>query len=114
MTNFNIINLTPHVINIISNNVNITLDSSGNARCSATSVITDTVNGIDIVDNTYGAVTVDGADFPAPIDGTVFVVSFITAKALAAIGRRDDILFVANTVKNADGVITHATALARV
>lgn len=108
-----LINLTPHKITIIG--------SDGRTMCEippsgviarAASVIVDdgTVDGIPVVRTSYGLVE----DLPAPINGTMHIVSSLTATAAKRSGRTtDDLLIPGRMVRNEEGVILGCQALSR-
>ena len=107
----NIINLTPHALNLIADSKTITIQLSGQvARCSVDRVQVDTVtiDGVTIPVNRtqFGAVT----DLPDPQPNTVFIVSSLVAQAVS----RADVLAVDDTVRDDQGRIVGARALARV
>ncbi len=105
----NLINLTPHTINIY-NGVNLlyTLQSSGNARATQTAVELDPVfvDGINIPVSkvTFG----DTIDLPEYQPNQCLIVSIITAQAAAANGRCTDDLYVPTGMvrKGEDGTIS--------
>jgi hypothetical protein len=77
-----IINLTPHMINIEGQDP---IPSEGIARCQEISKIVDNINGIDIIEKSFGELI----DLPAPRKDTIFVVSIIAANAAKKAGRVD-------------------------
>lgn len=80
----NIVNLTPHPVNIVTPNGVIDIPVGGEvARCSQTSKVIGEVNGIPITSQRYGEVY----GLPAPVEGTVYIVSHLVAAA--ATGRAD-------------------------
>lgn len=105
----NLINLTPHTINIY-NGVNLlyTLQSSGNARATQTAVELDPVfvDGINIPVSkvTFG----DTIDLPEYQPNQCLIVSIITAQAALANGRCTDDLYVPTGMvrKGEDGTIS--------
>lgn len=109
-----IVNLTPHALNLMPNGPDgpvVTIPPSGTvARCATerTLVETVTVDGVTIPVNrtVFGEVT----GLPDPEPGTVYVVSAIVAQAV----RRDDVFIVDNAVRDAEGRIIGARALAKV
>ena len=73
-----IINCTPHAINFLreDNSVLATIEPSGTiARASQTRERVSEVNGIVVNQCSYGAVT----GLPDPQDGTIYLVSALTA-----------------------------------
>lgn len=76
----NLINLTPHSINVVTGENVQTFEPSGTvARCSVNSVESGNINGI----TTFKEITGEVVDLPEPQPGTLFIVSrivFETAK----------------------------------
>lgn len=104
-----LINLTPHAVNLIASEA-ITLPPSGMvARCAVerTQVGTIEVDGIEIPVNktSFGEVT----GLPKPVEGIIYIVSALVAQA----AKRDDVLMVDDTVRDEQGRIIGARALAR-
>ena len=78
----NIINLTPHDINILDDNDDIirTYGPSGTvARVATFADVFDDIDGVAVATTTYGPVT----GVPDPVDGNIFVVSSLVAQRLA-------------------------------
>ena len=108
----NIINLTPHAVNIVGDNdsIAITIPASGNvARCSQTidivgSVTLDSV-AIPISASSYGEVV----DLPAPQDNTYYIVSRLVMSACPA---RQDLLVPNDLVRNDAGQVIGCRSLA--
>lgn len=88
-----LINLTPHVINLIPGGE---IPSSGVARCSQFEVVLDVIDGIKITKQTFGEVT----GLPEPRDGVYYIVSKIVAQACPD---RHDLLIPGPAVKGEDG-----------
>lgn len=91
----NLINLTPHTINIYQGvNLLYTLQSSGNARATQTAVELDPlfIGGINIPVSkvTFG----DTIDLPEFRHENLLIVSIVTAQAALANGRCTDDLYV--------------------
>lgn len=108
----NIINLTPHSVNIIGNDnsVSVTIEASGNvARCSQTIDIVGniTVNSVDIPisSSSYGEVV----DLPDPQDGVYYIVSRLVMSACPA---RQDLLVPNDLVRNDAGQVIGCRSLA--
>lgn len=80
------------------------------ARVTAQAVQIGTFAGIPVRRTSFGDVT----GVPDAQPDTVLIVSRLVADALAASGRIDDILIVDDTVRDADGKIIGARALATV
>ena len=103
MTN-NIINLTPHTINICAEDGSIirSLESQGIARARQTAEVVGNLDGIELVSMKFD----EPEDLPKYAEGIYYVVSIITANAAKAVGRRvDDLLITSDPVRDADGRI---------
>lgn len=132
---YQVINLTPHPINIRTKAGDITIASSGIARCKEIESTVGAIDGIPVIEITYGEVT-GLPDADPPLDGysqkcpeccsyewfqwgcegcgqkpRVYVVSAIVARACAG---RHDVFVPARTIRDAEGRIVACTALARV
>lgn len=90
--NHNIVNLTPHTINLYDNNETIhvlEIEPSGIvARCAEIREQLPTpkwLAGFPIARVSYGAVE----GLPEPVDGTIYIVSALVLNALAGSGRND-------------------------
>lgn len=110
-----LVNLTPHAITLMPmgpDGPSVTIPSSGVARCATNRVQIDTVNmiGITIPVNRTQFGEVDGLPDPQP--DTFYVVSALVAQAVAGI--RDDVLIVDDAVRDEQGRIIGARALARI
>ena len=100
----NIINLTPHTINICNEDGTIvkSFESNGIARAKQTAEVVGNLDGVELVSMKFG----EPEDLPEYAEGTYYVVSIITANAAKAVGRRvDDLLITADPVRDADGRI---------
>lgn len=97
----NIINLTPHAINIISGNTTTTIDPSGTVARVATD------NPL-LFNQQYG----DVQDLPAPQDDTIYIVS---ALVLARVPNRTDVYapLTAQAIRNDTGQIIGVPGLVR-
>lgn len=109
-----LVNLTPHTITLVDQNNQpvLTVDSSAVARVSAqtTTVGTYSVNGIEIprTHTVYGEVE----GLPAPIPGTVYIVSGMIVSALASQGiRRDDVVVPGLQVRDDQGRVIGCRSL---
>ena len=110
----NIINLTPHAINIALGDRNLEIPASGQvARCAVKSAPAGfiPVDGVQIpvVQNQFGEVE----GLPEPVEGTILLVSALVGSALA--GTRND-LYGPDTsprwaVRDADGKIVAVKGL---
>ena len=108
----NIINLTPHKINIVDEEGNVVkiFESSGEARAVQKDVEIGRLEGIPIIETEFGK----PVNLPEYNQGTYYIVSAITAKAAYLSGRNtQDLLLTAKTVRNGDGQIIGCQALAK-
>ena len=108
----NIINLTPHRINIVDEEGNIVkiFESSGVARAAQNDVQIGMLEGIPIIETKFG----EPVDLPEYNQGTYYIVSALTAKAASLSGRNTrDLLLTGKTVRNNDGQIIGCQALAK-
>jgi hypothetical protein len=108
----NIVNLTPHALNLMPEGPVVTIPPSGLvARCAVDRVQVDTVavDGITVPVNQtrFGEVS----DLPDPQPDTIFVVSALTAQAVP---ERQDVFIVDDVVRDDQGRIIGARALAHV
>ena len=113
--NLNIVNLTPHALNLMPEGPDgpvVTIPPSGLvARCAVDRVQVDTVtvDGISVPVNQtwFGEVS----DLPEPQPDTIFVVSTLVAQAVP---ERQDVFIVDDVVRDDQGRIIGARALAHV
>lgn len=94
-----LINLTPHGINIFTADGEHLLDvpASGMvARCSQSNVVVGEVNGIPVTRQSFG----DVVDLPEARDGIIYIVSRLVA---AACPDREDLLIPGPLVRDAEG-----------
>ena len=110
----NVINLTPHDVRVYDNDGNVvimTYPSAGVARARQTDVHVGDLNGIPVVKTEFGEVV----GLPEPVEGTVFIVSLITANAAKAYGRTtDDLLVTSKPVRDGQKQVIGCRAFARV
>ena len=107
-----IVNLTPHAATVIGNDGEVvaTFPSAGIARAAQTDVKVGEINGIPIVETTFGEVV----DLPEPQEGVMLIVSIITLNAARAGGRpTDDLLITSGPVRDDSGRIIGCKALGR-
>ncbi len=107
----NIINLTPHDVNIITDTGVITIPASGQvARCSTTRKVIDiiSINGIKVPINQVAYSQVEGLPNPAP--DTLYIVSALVAQAC----NRQDLVIPDDSVRDEQGRIVGCRALAKV
>jgi hypothetical protein len=110
-----IVNLTPHALNLMPAGPAgpvVTIPPSGQvARCAVDRVQVDTVtvDGITVPVNQtqFGLVS----DLPDPQPDTIFVVSALVAQAVP---ERQDVFIVDDTVRDGQGRIIGACALAHI
>ena len=108
----NIINLTPHPINILNEEGNVikVFESESVARAAQKDVEIGTLEGIPIIETTFGELV----DLPEYSQGTYYIVSALTAKAASLSGRSTrDLFLTGKTVRNSNGQIIGCQALAR-
>jgi hypothetical protein len=117
--NMKVINLTPHSINLVTDDGDelLTIPPSGTvARVSqdTKSLAVFNLNGVDvpITHNVYG----DIEGLPAPSEDTQYVVSAMVASAVNGKrkGKRNDILVPNESVRDDAGRIVGCKSLARV
>lgn len=106
MNPINIINLTPHIINLEVNGVMTPIAPTGLARCAETTTEVGTVFGVRFVKKSFGTVT----GLPEPEKGTIYVVSAVVLNALN--GSRDDVFIPADAVRDEAGRIVGCLSLA--
>ncbi len=111
----NIVNLTPHALNLMPEGPTgptVTIPPSGQvARCAVNRVQVDTVtvDGITVPVNQtrFGEVS----DLPDPRPNTIYVVSALVAQAVP---NRPDVFMVDDAIRDDQGRIIGAKALAHV
>lgn len=105
-----IINLTPHTINLMIGEGSIEIKSSGVARCkvSAEQVGTIEVDGKEIPINKKVYGEVEG--LPEKQEGTIYIVSSLVAQAVKD---RDDVFIPDELVRDEEGRVIGARALAK-
>lgn len=104
--NYNLVNLTPHAINIcVDGKQVLEVPASGTvARCSQQSILQGTVNGIPVYKQVFG----DVQDLPSSVEGTVYIVSRLVA---AAVPNRDDLLIPGALVRDELGKVVGCEGL---
>jgi len=108
MNNINIINLTPHEVNIITDNGNISIPASGTiARCKTEREVTGTINGIPVTRTKFGEVE----NLPEPKENTIFIVSSLVAQAVP---HRNDVFIPDDSVRDEQGRIIGCRSLGRI
>lgn len=108
-----VVNLAPHPVKVFGDdNVVIkTYPSEGLARARQTSTIIDEVDGVPVVETSYGEVS----GLPEPAEGVEYIVSIITVNAAKAHGRTTkDLLITSDPVRDDKGRIIGCRAFARV
>ena len=94
-----LINLTPHAINIACGNITRTIAPSGVvARVSTVSVQVGLIDGFPIYQTQYGELE----GLPGPKADTMYIVSAMAAAAAKAAGR-DDILSPGELIRDENG-----------
>ena len=115
MQNLQIVNLTPHTISLMPAGPTgpvVTIPPSGRvARCATSRVQVDTVtvDGISVPVNQTRFGEVD--NLPEPQPDTIYIVSALTAQAVP---ERSDVFVVDDAVRDDQGRIIGARALAHV
>lgn len=104
MKRTNIINLTPHTINIVSRNgITVDIPSTGLARVKTSKLVCGIVNGITLYAESYG----DIEGLPEPRENTIYVVSRPVAQALAdpryTGEKRTDVYVPGELIRDEDG-----------
>ena len=95
----NLINVTPHVLNIHFGEEVETLPPSGSvARCQVTETLVEEINGIPVYETEFGELS----DLPDPAPGVVYVASMVVAKAAIKAGRTD-VRSPGSLLRDADG-----------
>lgn len=96
-----LINLTPHDINIISGDEKTTIKASGTiARCALADTLVKTIAGVPVFHQIFGEIE----GLPGKKEGVIYIVSRIVADAAKAVGRTD-VLCPASTIKDTEGHI---------
>ena len=103
----NIINLTPHDINLLLEDDVIVFKSKGIARVQQKEIIDEYFDRVPIYKNKYGEVE----GLPEEKDGVYYIVSFVVASALK--DKRNDLLIVTKTERNEKGQIIGCYGFAR-
>jgi hypothetical protein len=97
----NIVNLTPHTLNILNADGSVRVDvppSGLVARVSTSRVQTGDVNGIPLFEARFGEVS----DLPAQEEGSIFVVSGLVA-AHPSVRSREDVYSPGELVRDEGG-----------
>ena len=100
-----IINLTPHAVNLILSTGTLTIPSEGLTRCSQQDVLVGNIAGIDITETSYGEVQ----GLPEPRENTYYIVSRLV---LNACRDRNDLLVPNELVRDDKGNIIGCQSLA--
>lgn len=106
MNMFNIVNLTPHTVNLQIDGVMHAIPSTGLCRCAETTTEIGTVFGVHFVRKSFGEVS----GLPEPKAGTIYIVSAVVLAALK--GSRDDVFVPADCIRDEQGRIIGCKALA--
>lgn len=103
----NIINLTPHDVNLLLEDDVIVFKSEGIARVQQKEVLDEYFDRVPIYKNKYGKIE----GLPKEKDGVYYIVSFVVANALK--DKRNDLLIVTKTERNEKGQIIGCYGFAR-
>lgn len=102
----NIINLTPHAVNIYTESGIKTIEPSGTvARCAQQKMLIGHIGDICLYKTSFGEIT----GLPEQQDDTFYIVSVVIANALK--GRRSDVLIPIDPVRDEGGSIIGCRAL---
>ncbi len=102
-----IINLTPHVVNLLINNVPIQIERKGRIpRVEEVIEFESSIDGAYVYNVSYGGVQ----DAPPLMPNTIYVVSRMIAEALPG---RNDLCFPYMLERSPEGTVTVARALGR-
>lgn len=106
-----LINLTPHEIVVYrEEKIFLSIPSSGFVRANEVSKLAGNINGIPVKSVSYGAVQ----GMPEPVEGTIYVVSQITAAALKQQNRTEDIYIVTDAVRDEENKIIGCRSFAQI
>lgn len=100
----NIMNLTPHVINIVGDGAQNIAPSGKIARVAANKSLVGNVAGIPVFTTAFG----DVVDLPQPQHDTFFIVSRLVKSACLD---RNDVLVPGDPVRDGNGVIIGCNGL---
>lgn len=103
----NIINLTPHDVNLLLEDDVIVFKSKGIARVQQKEALDEYFDRVPIYKNKYGEVE----GLPEEKDDVYYIVSFVVASALK--DKRNDLLIVTKTERNEKGQIIGCYGFAR-
>lgn len=113
----NVVNLTPHPVTLVRGDTALTIPPSGTV-CRAAELVTE-LGAIEV--DGLGPVPVRRVEYgapeglPEPAPETLYLVSALAAAAIRRhCPERDDVVVVADPVRDQDGRIVGARALARV
>lgn len=102
----NIINLTPHAVNIYTESGVKTIEPSGTvARCDQQKLLIGHIGDICLYKTSFGEIT----GLPEPEEDTFYIVSVVVANALK--GKRSDALITIDQVRDETGAIIGCRAL---
>ena len=102
-----LVNLTPHLLNIVAadgSTVYIPPDGNRIARVSSSPIVVTTVNGINVSQQTFG----DVINLPEAQDGVIYIVSRMVKDRVPD---RPDVLVPGPPVRDAEGRIIGADGL---
>ena len=101
------INLTPHDVNIYTDNGIKTIKPSGLARCTQQQTLIGCIGNINLYKTEFGEVN----GLPAPCADTLYIVSMAVAEAVKE--QRSDVLIPIEPVRDENGTIIGCRGLAR-
>ncbi len=117
ITDVKLVNLTPHPLHFFAGDgCELVFEPAGSparveqTRALVLDLVTSDGHNAPVTQSSFGEVT----GLPEPQPNTFYVVSLITAQALKAIGRTDDILIVDAAVRDEQGHIVGCRGFARV
>jgi hypothetical protein len=103
-----IVNLTPHAINILTENHAMAIIASGEiARCKTERKVIGDIDGIPVTSTVFGEVE----GLPEPQEGTIYIVSSLVAQACRD---RNDVFIPDDTVRDDEGKIIGCRSLGRI
>ncbi|NMA58397.1 hypothetical protein [Clostridium cochlearium] len=110
--NINVVNCTPHDVNLITENGNITFPRSGIIpRLTEQQVKINSINSngieIDIMEKSFN----EPEGLPEPQENTIYIVSALVA---GAVKNRNDLFIPNDTIRDDQGRIIGCRSLARI
>lgn len=112
MKNIELVNLTPHDVNIIIEDKTLTIATSGTiARCEVTREKTQEIKAEDFQIPINKTVFGEVENLPKPQENTLYIVSSLVAQAVP---NRSDVVIPDDTVRNDKGQIIGCRGLAHI